>query len=69
MNGFWLTPMQIITAATSTGAKICNLAPEIGTIEPGKKADLFVIEGNPLTDIDNLRKVRFVMMEGRIVSK
>lgn len=64
-----LTPMQIITAATSTGAKICNLAEEIGTIETGKKADLFVIEGNPLTDIDNLRKVRFVMMDGRVVSK
>lgn len=64
-----LTPMQIITAATSTGAKICNLAHEIGTIEPGKKADLFVIEGDPLKDIASLRKVRFVMMDGRIVSK
>lgn len=63
-----LTPMQIITAATSTGAKICNLAHETGTVETGKKADLFVIKGDPLTDMANLRNVKFVMKDGRIVS-
>ncbi|OKP89039.1 amidohydrolase family protein [Paenibacillus sp. P32E] len=61
-----LTPMQIIVAATSVGAKICNLSHEIGTIQTAKKADLFVIEGDPLANIDNLRKVKFVMKEGNI---
>ena len=62
-----LTPMQIITAATSTGAKICNLSHELGTVETGKRADLFVIEGDPLADINNLRRVKFVMKDGNIV--
>ncbi|MFC3748679.1 amidohydrolase family protein [Paenibacillus sp. GCM10012306] len=62
-----LTPMQIIVAATSVGSKICNLSHEIGTIETSKKADLFVIEGDPLVNIDNLRKVKFVMKEGEIM--
>ncbi|WNS46365.1 amidohydrolase family protein [Paenibacillus sp. MMS20-IR301] len=62
-----LTPLEIITAATSTGAKICRLDHELGTIETGKIADLFVVGGDPLADINNLRKVRFVMKDGRIV--
>ncbi|MHA6534039.1 amidohydrolase family protein [Paenibacillus sp. BAC0078] len=64
-----LTPMQIIVAATSVGSKICNLSHEIGTIETAKKADLFVIEGDPLANIDNLRRVKFVMKEGQIISR
>lgn len=62
-----LTPMQIIVAATSVGSKICNLSNEIGTIETAKKADLFVIEGDPLANIDNLRRVKLVMKEGEIM--
>ncbi|MNC05601.1 dihydroorotase [compost metagenome] len=61
-----LTPMQIIVAATSTGARIGNVALELGTIEIGKRADLFVVEGDPLSDIENLRNVRLVMKEGHI---
>lgn len=64
-----LTPMQIIVAATSVGAKICNLSHEIGTIEAAKKADLFVIEDDPLANIDNLRKVKYVMKEGQMISR
>jgi imidazolonepropionase-like amidohydrolase len=62
-----LTPMQIIIAATSVGAKICNLFHEIGTIETGKRADLFVIEGDPLADIQNLRNVKYVIKEGNVL--
>jgi imidazolonepropionase-like amidohydrolase len=62
-----LTPMQIIVSATSVGAKICNLSHEIGTIETGKKADLFVVDGDPLANIENLRKVKFVMKEGKVL--
>ncbi|WP_339223700.1 amidohydrolase family protein [Paenibacillus sp. FSL H8-0332] len=64
-----LSPMQIIVAATSTGAKICQLAHELGTIETGKRADLFVVGVDPLADINNLRQVRWVMKDGKIVSK
>lgn len=64
-----LTPMQIIMAATSTGAKICHLDHELGTIESGKIADLLVVEGDPLADISNLRNVRLVMKDGKIISQ
>ncbi|MNU08317.1 Amidohydrolase family protein [compost metagenome] len=59
--------MQIIVAATSTGAKIGKVSHELGTIEPGKRADLFVVEGDPLSDVGNLRNVRLVMKDGQIV--
>ncbi|MEK3834648.1 MULTISPECIES: amidohydrolase family protein [unclassified Paenibacillus] len=64
-----LSPMQIIVAATSTGAKICKLEHELGTIETGKRADLLVVGGDPLADINNLRQVSWVMKDGKIVSK
>ena len=62
-----LTPMQIIVSATSIGAKICNMSDEIGTIETGKRADLFVIEGDPLLSMESLREVRYVIKDGTIV--
>ncbi|MEK3794788.1 amidohydrolase family protein [Paenibacillus sp. FSL R7-0204] len=64
-----LSPMQIIVAATSSGAKICRLDHELGTIETGKRADLLVVGGDPLADINNLRQVSWVMKDGKIVSK
>lgn len=62
-----LTPMQIIKAATSTGANICHMDHELGTIESGKIADLLVVEGDPLSDISNLRNVWLVMKDGNVV--
>ena len=45
-----MTPMQTIVAATGGAAHVWRLN-ELGTIEPGKKADLLVLTANPLTDI------------------
>ncbi|MFG1793937.1 amidohydrolase family protein [Nocardia sp. NPDC049149] len=61
-----LTPREAITAATVTPAATLH-ADTIGTIEPGKAADLLVVAGDPLADIAALRQVDAVLRDGRIV--
>ncbi len=61
-----MTPAQAIRAATIVGAELLGWDDRIGTIEPGKLADIIAVDGDPLTDIRALRDVRFVMLGGRI---
>ena len=66
-----MTPMQAIVAGTNGGAKCLQLDDEIGTIAPGKKADLILVDGDPLQDITILeygKAVKFVMKEGTVFS-
>ena len=46
-----MTPIQVISAATKTGAEILGKSAELGTVEPGKLADLLIVDGNPLDEI------------------
>ncbi len=62
-----MTPMDIIVAATRNGAYVCNQAGTLGTLEGGKNADVLVVEGDPLQDLNALRKVRLVVKEGKII--
>ncbi|HSN65992.1 MAG TPA: amidohydrolase family protein, partial [Fusibacter sp.] len=62
-----LTNMQIIVAATQNGSIVCGLDKEIGTIETGKRADILIVEGNPLENLDNISNVRMVIKEGHII--
>ena len=70
--GLWVkdgaTPRQALLAATRDAAELCGVGAELGTIQPGKLADLIVVDGDPLQDIANLRRLRLVFKEGRIVS-
>jgi imidazolonepropionase-like amidohydrolase len=59
-----MTPMQVIVAATSAGAKMSRL-DHVGTIAPGKAADLVVLDANPLQVILNTRKIHSVWIGGR----
>jgi len=61
-----LTPLEAIQAATITPARVMKLDNEVGTIEPGKRADLIILDADPLANISNIRKVRFVMTQGRL---
>jgi imidazolonepropionase-like amidohydrolase len=65
-----LSPMDAIVAGTATAADVCGLGDQIGTLEPGKRADLVVAAGNPLDDIDLLAdagNITLVVQDGRIV--
>ena len=62
-----LTPMQAITAATGTNAEILGGAKEFGTLQPGRKADLIVLDANPLEDIHNTERLNAVWQGGKVV--
>jgi imidazolonepropionase-like amidohydrolase len=59
------SPMAAIIGATSLAAKSLGLANQIGALAPGLQADIVAVEGNPLDDIDALRRVSFVMKAGK----
>ena len=63
------TPMEAISAGTLNGAKASGLDKIIGSIEPGKQADLIVVDGDPVSDIrvlQDLERIRMVMKGGNI---
>ena len=64
-----MPPMQILVAATKNGAFACGKSGEFGTIEPGKSADILVVQGNPLDDLRKLQDVRLVLKNGAIIRK
>lgn len=61
---FGVPPGEALLAATRRGAEACRVEREVGTLEPGKRADLIAVEGNPLRDIAEVRRVVFVMTDG-----
>ncbi len=61
-----IPPADVIRFATRNAARALGVSDKLGTIEPGKLADLVVVRGNPLTDIRNARHVRLVMKGGRV---
>jgi imidazolonepropionase-like amidohydrolase len=60
-----MTPMQVLVAATRTGARFFRRERDLGTIEEGKLADLVIVDGNPLEDIRKTRNVVSVIVDGR----
>jgi imidazolonepropionase-like amidohydrolase len=57
---------DVIVAATATNAAILGIEQKVGTLAPGKLADLIAVSGNPLQDIGLLRRVELVVQGGRI---
>jgi imidazolonepropionase-like amidohydrolase len=62
-----MPPIECIRAATMNAATLCRMQDKIGSIEPNKFADIIAVEGNPLTNIEAMLKVRFVMKEGKTI--
>ena len=64
-----LTPMQALQAATKNPAEFLGKLDSQGTIEPGKFADLVLLEGNPLDDIHNTQKICAVVLHGKLLDR
>jgi imidazolonepropionase-like amidohydrolase len=62
-----LTPLQSIQAATINAADLLGWSDKIGTVEPGRWADIIAVDGDPLQDVTTLERVKFVMKGGEVV--
>lgn len=67
LQGEGMTTTQLLVAATRGGAEVSNLGAETGTLEPGKRADIILVEGNPLADLFALRNVSTVVKRGHVI--
>lgn len=61
-----MTPMEVLRCATMNGAEAIGLSKDIGSLEPGKLADLVIYDRNPLDDIHNTASMKFVMKNGEL---
>jgi imidazolonepropionase-like amidohydrolase len=61
-----MPPIAAIRSATSTTARLLGIEDQVGTLEPGKRADVIAVAGDPLADVTELQRVRFVMKGGRV---
>ena len=60
------TPMDALRSATAVAGQAMHVDEDVGTIEKGKRADLLVLDANPLENISNVRTIRFVIKDGRM---
>ena len=66
MVKYGMTPMQAIQAATSSAADLLGHSNEVGSVKPGKYADIIAVSGDPLQDVSVLENVQFVMKDGKV---
>jgi imidazolonepropionase-like amidohydrolase len=64
-----LTPMQALQAATKHPAEFLGKLQTQGTIEQGKFADLLLLDANPLDDIHNTRRIRALILRGKLLER
>jgi imidazolonepropionase-like amidohydrolase len=62
-----LTPLRALQAATTINAEALGWQDQIGSIDKGKYADLIAVSGDPLADITELQRVKFVMKGGKVI--
>jgi len=61
-----MTPHDVLRVATIQGANAIGMEQDLGSLEPGKLADLIVLDANPLDDIHNTASIKYVMKNGRL---
>jgi imidazolonepropionase-like amidohydrolase len=64
-----LTPAEALRAATASAAEFLGREDDLGSVAEGKLADLVLLEGDPLEDIDNVRKIRAVVFRGELLDR
>ncbi|WP_372915978.1 amidohydrolase family protein [Sandarakinorhabdus sp.] len=62
-----MTPREVLISATTGAADLLGLSAEIGTLEPGKAADIIATDGDPTADVKQLAQVKWVMARGKVV--
>jgi len=62
-----MTPLEALRTQTVDAAELLGWADRVGTLDPGRFADVIAVDGNPLVDIGALERVRFVMKGGAVV--
>ena len=67
MSSAGMTPMQIILASTKNAAHVLGIEDEVGTLEAGKLADVLIVTGNPLENLQDLTEIRMVVHNGVII--
>jgi imidazolonepropionase-like amidohydrolase len=63
-----IPPLEVIKIATRNGAQALGIEEDVGTIEPGKQADMIILSDNPLNDIRNTNKIEAVIGDGQFVN-
>lgn len=64
-----IPPLKVIKIATRNGAQALDIERDVGTIEPGKQADMIVLSENPLDDISNTKKIETVINNGQLIDR
>ncbi|MBA2259481.1 MAG: amidohydrolase family protein [Acidobacteria bacterium] len=64
-----MTPLAALQTATLNPARYFSLQQTLGSVAPGQRADLVLLDANPLTDISNVRRIRAVVMAGRLLDR
>ena len=64
-----LTPMEALRAGTSEAARLLNAAGTVGTIAPGKAADLVLLEADPLDDVKHVGRISAVVLRGKLLER
>ncbi len=62
-----VTPVKVLQAATMTNAEALGWKDQIGSLDPGKFADLVAVSGDPLADITEVQRIKFVMKGGKVI--
>jgi len=63
---FGMTPMQALASATTRAAELLGMSGQIGVLAPGAYADIIAVDGDPSSDVEALKHVRFVMKDGHV---
>src|SRR5215217_2041216 len=64
-----ITPLEVIKIATRNGAHALGIEEDVGTIVPGKQADMMILSDNPMDDISNTKKIEAVISDGQFVDR